>query len=246
MLVALGIMAAALYLIVERVFVAGSVAFAVGLLATWATGIWVLPGSTDAYRRRLQQTMREGAIVAARVSSGRGTELRESTSRIEGLGERCGAGGDFSGLMSECARVDEELSSPTAVFADIAFDLAVHYQRLLRMVDEANKNLDGQLGDALKRRAQLLAENAIERNAAVGEQLSRYEHMSVPSSLCDSHSEFLEALGAYRAALQNFTGAFTVAEAPALCGYLVPVGRDWQAVMVATGRLTRAADGVVA
>ncbi len=209
-LVALFVVAAALFELIEGDIAIGGGLGLIGIGASWLAGLWVVPGGTDAYLRKLAVIMRDAQTDLWFERYKRSEQLRATVAKVASLEPSERDAGTQGRILATMDQVEALIDDRTIPFADRA-DGIFEQSRLLYEICVA---LNHQTGPYAELAAEALHEfrGAIVASMEESEELLR-RHIDYvtkvrpPQSWRASHHELLSALTDHTTAVGRYYAA---------------------------------------
>ncbi len=180
--VALAIPALGALLILNGDLAIGIVLGALAVCGTWLAGLWVVPGSVEAYHRRVGRILRDGAASYERVYVPCVEEMRATTSRLADQMP-------LVDIVGPCERIDALLSEDTVRFVDKMSRLIEHRRQLLEAHGTTNE-----VAELIGRRVAVISELPRLREAPATGELRKLEGVSAPLAVRERHEHYIRAL----------------------------------------------------
>ncbi len=201
---AISLIAAAVLLLLDGFMILGIGVFVLGGLASWLTGIWVVPGGMDGYYRKVSRVLRDTHVQSQQYYETAVKELRDLTSSIAQLSQSHGGEGSYRKIIAECKEIDGLMNNKEISF-DRVHQVARHRQHLL----EFGKSFGQSQADAVN---QPLAEIFVRRASAIlgvfdtahellSNQGRKLTSIRAPATLRVQHQRYIDILSAYVSAL---------------------------------------------
>jgi hypothetical protein len=209
--IALGLMAAAAVLLLDGLVIWGLAVFALGTLASWLVGIWVVPGGNDAYYRRVTRVLRESFTQARADNAVHLEKLRAMTHSIAVLAQPKSKDTVYRELLAECEQIDDMISGSHDGVDQMFHQITSHQRRLLAikktLEQDTAKSSDNSLAPILGERALAVAEILDLVQHVLDAQCRQFVKMRSPREMEAQHRHYVETLDAYISALRDLCQA---------------------------------------
>lgn len=210
-MVALGIVAVAATLLIEGFVVLGLAALTLGALASWLAGIWVIPGGTDAYYRRITRLLRDSFIQSRCHNATQLERLRNITQNVAVLAHSKDRDALYQGVFAECEQIDGALSGKDMGSNKIFYRIANHRGQLLdikkKLEQKQADSLDMRLAPILGERALVMTEIPSSAQRILEDQHQQLVRMKLPAGARVQHQHYVRTLEEYISALAELDRA---------------------------------------
>ncbi len=203
-LLALCLIAAAVLLLLEGFVMLGIATLTLGGLASWLTGLWVMPGSVDGYYRKLSRVLRDIDMQDKQSKDIGVKELSSLTLSIAELVRSLKEDESYQEIVAECEMIDALIEDRGKGFYRVR-EIGEHRRRLLKFgnICEANEAdpMSQELATIVVRRASVIVRNFDAAYELLESQARRVMGIKAPVKLKSRHQRYLEALNAYVTAI---------------------------------------------
>lgn len=193
------LIAAAILLLLEGYVILGIATLMLGGLASWLTGLWVMPGSVDGYYRKLSRILRDIDVQNKRNKDIDDKDLRSLTLRIAELGRSRKEDKLYKEIIAECEMIDTLIEN--RIGFDHVREIGEHRRRLLKFGNVCEANTADptrqELARTIVRRASVIVRDFDAAYELLESQACRVVGIKVPVKLKTQHQRYLEALNAY-------------------------------------------------
>jgi len=210
-MIALGLVAAAVTLLLDGDTVSGISVTVIALSAIWLAGIWPWPWGMDRYVLRVSDVLQAGSREANSASCTRRASLRTLRTMIEQVDPPLDCIGTQQEIVDRMEEVDYLEAEDKGSLADRAIrmnairsDLISALVRLSAWQSDSEVNRLAQLGDQLLRD---MADTRRATEAPLEEMAERLRKIAVPRGWKGKHSRCESVLGTYLVALRRFNNA---------------------------------------
>jgi hypothetical protein len=204
----LSITAAGIVVIANGYLAVGSAVLALGIPATWLTGVWVAPRSQDSYARRMTRLVPVGFTDAQRASREQVDRLRAVTAAIA----RLEPPDEFANIHKQVLGILQAIDDVKRDDPTLLPQRTVRLMILRQQLSEVRGELEScaalpyrqQLADALDARTKIANETPEVVQGPLRHQRDVLARVAVPSSWRDRHDAYTEQLVNYLAALSRY------------------------------------------
>ena len=211
-MIALGLVAAALVLLVDGDAVAGICVALIALVAIWLGGVWTWPWGVDRYVRKISEVLQEGSREANTVSNAGHASLRKLRVMIKEM-EPSLDSMDIHREITE--RMDEMDSLEACRGSESLADRAIHLNiirsdlisALKRLATDHSDYQNDRLAELVDRLLLGIVDTRRATEAPLREMSERLRKMIVPRGLRDRHYRCDSAVSTYLVALKRFNDA---------------------------------------
>jgi len=200
---ALGVVAVGLVLVADGYTPLGIILLVASVPVSWLTGMWMIPGSVDAYFVKMSHIMNDSAVNWRSDSFWLRQRLGDIATQITGLKppqERI----DLHGrILADVGRIEEILDDKSVKFVDRATSMLQPSQSLRRAYTQLESDSDPgdhyakEMESLLARYKRCVDENRARNTKSLRHLVKRAEQLRRPDSLMDSHNDYLRFLDAY-------------------------------------------------
>jgi hypothetical protein len=202
--IALGGVAIGLVLVADGYTPLGAVLLVASVPVSWLTGMWMMPGSVDAYFVKISNVMNESAVNWRSENVWLRQRLGDITTKINHLEPPQKRLDLHLRILADVGSIGEILDDQSGKFVDRATRLVQPSQSLRRAYTELDESESDPGEQYLKEVVSLLARyrRCIDESRArnvkwLRRLVRRTEKLRRPGSLADSHNDYLRILDSY-------------------------------------------------
>ncbi len=206
--IGLSVVALGGFLAVEGNVVIGSLTLIASVPLTWVTGVWAVPGSADAYLGKITSIVNDCYTNLQYDSHRRREGLREIKREVQGLIPPQDRLEMHQAVLADISQIEVVLSDSTASFADRAVGV-IEPSRALRRIgaDFDSRSTEAYikiLAEALERYRRLSDSSKGKSQQSLHRLQGRVSKLRPPKSLSKRHTQYLEVVNGYIAAMNAY------------------------------------------
>lgn len=187
-------------MLLDGFVIQGIAVFALGMLASWLVGIWVVPGGVDAYYRRVSRVLRDATAQGQRHHDEYVKELRGLTNSIASLSQSHEGGDLVNEILAECEMIDE-VADDEGMGLDRVRPMDGHRRRLLdlgKSFEYSNADpINQDLATLLVKRASVIVGVFYTAQQLLEAQVRFLVGIKCPTTLEAQHQSYIEVVQAY-------------------------------------------------
>ncbi len=206
--IGLGVVALGGFLAVEVNAILGAAVLVASVPVTWVTGVWVVPGSTDAYFSKIANIINDCHTNLQYGSYHGRKALGDICNSIEGLTTPQSWLETHKEVLAAMHQIDSVLSDRSAAFIDRAVGVIGPGRILQRIRSEFDsksaETYVRDMAEALDRYKSLADDNKDKSQRSLRRLQARINKLHPPRSLVESHQKYREVLDDYVASMNAY------------------------------------------
>jgi hypothetical protein len=210
---ALGVVAVGLVLVADGYTPLGVILLVASVPASWLTGMWMMPGSVDAYFVKMSNIMNESAVNWNSDNFWLRQQLGDIATKIKCLKPPQKRLDLHRRVLADVGRIEEILDDKAVKFVDRAVSLLQPSQSLRHAYTELDSESDpsehyvSEMVSLLARYKRCVDESRTRNAKSLKRLVRRAKKLRWPGSLMDSHNGYLRILDAYMSCMIAYYAA---------------------------------------
>jgi hypothetical protein len=208
--VALGVVAAGLVLIADGYMPLGVILLVASVPVSWLTGMWMIPGSVDAYFVKMSNIMYDSAVNWHSDNFRQRQQLGGIATKIRRLKPPRKRLDLHRRVLTDVDRIEEIMDDKTVKFVDRVVGLLEPSRSLRRAYTELASEGDPreryvkEMVSLLAQYKRRINESKTQNVKSLRRLARRAEKLRRPGSLVDSHNGYLRVLDAYMSCMIDY------------------------------------------